>query len=67
MVISLWLPSSVIDFNMKTKEKVVLKEQQVLGENLIKQLHRGTGLGYCARWYKSSDLYGLPKRYGKEW
>jgi oligopeptidase B len=29
-------PSSVIDFNMKTKEKVVLKEQQVLGENLIR-------------------------------
>jgi hypothetical protein len=27
---------SVIDFNMKTKEKVVLKEQQVLGENLIR-------------------------------
>jgi hypothetical protein len=30
-------PSSVIDFNMKTKKKkVVLKEQQVLGENLIR-------------------------------
>jgi len=28
---SLAVPSSVIDFNMKTKEKVVLKEQEVLG------------------------------------
>ncbi|MBF04886.1 MAG: oligopeptidase B [Flavobacterium sp.] len=28
---SLTTPSSVIDFNMKTKEKVVLKEQEVLG------------------------------------
>lgn len=28
---SLATPSSVIDFNMKTKEKTVLKEQQVLG------------------------------------
>ncbi|MDG2430980.1 S9 family peptidase, partial [Flavobacterium sp.] len=28
---SMATPSSVIDFNMKTKEKVVLKEQQVLG------------------------------------
>jgi oligopeptidase B len=33
---SMATPSSVIDFNMKTKEKVVLKEQQVLGGNLIK-------------------------------
>lgn len=28
---SMATPSSVIDFNMKTKEKIVLKEQQVLG------------------------------------
>ncbi|MFD2890574.1 S9 family peptidase [Flavobacterium chuncheonense] len=28
---SMTTPSSVIDFNMKTKEKVVLKEQEVLG------------------------------------
>ena len=28
---SLATPSSVIDFNMRTKEKTVLKEQEVLG------------------------------------
>lgn len=28
---SMATPSSIIDFNMKTKEKIVLKEQQVLG------------------------------------
>lgn len=33
---SMATPSSVIDFNMKTKEKVVLKEQQVLGGNFDK-------------------------------
>jgi oligopeptidase B len=32
---SMATPSSVIDFNMKTKESG-LKEQQVLGENLIR-------------------------------
>jgi oligopeptidase B len=33
---SLATPSSVIDFNMKTKEKEIKKEQEVLGANLIK-------------------------------
>ncbi len=33
---SLTTPSSVIDFNMKTKEKKVLKEQEVLGGNFDK-------------------------------
>jgi oligopeptidase B len=33
---SLAVPSSVIDFNMKTKEKTVLKEQEVLGGNFDK-------------------------------
>ena len=33
---SMATPSSVIDFNMRTKEKVVLKEQQVLGRKFDK-------------------------------
>lgn len=33
---SLTTPSSLIDFNMKTKEKTVLKEQEVLGGNFDK-------------------------------
>jgi len=33
---SMATPSSVVDFNMRTKEKVVLKEQQVLGGNFDK-------------------------------
>lgn len=33
---SLATPSSVIDFNMRTKQKVVLKEQEVLGEQFDK-------------------------------
>jgi protease II len=35
---SMATPSSVIDFNMRTKEKTVLKEQEVLEENLIKTI-----------------------------
>ena len=34
---SLTTPSSVIDFNMKTKEKIVLKEQEVLGGTFDKK------------------------------
>ena len=34
---SMGTPSSVIDFNMETKEKVVMKEQQVLGEKFDKK------------------------------
>jgi hypothetical protein len=52
---------------MKTKEKSGLERNKFLGESLIKQLYRGTCLGYCARWYKGANLYGLSKRYGKEW
>nr|WP_091466865.1 S9 family peptidase [Flavobacterium urocaniciphilum] len=33
---SMATPSSVIDFNMKTKEKTILKEQEVLGGNFNK-------------------------------
>jgi oligopeptidase B len=36
---SMATPSSVIDFNMKTKEKVVLKEQQVLGGKFDKKYY----------------------------
>lgn len=34
---SLTTPSSTIDFNMRTKEKTVLKETEVLGENFDKE------------------------------
>ena len=37
---SLATPSSVIDFNMKTKEKTILKEQQVLGGKFDKNNYR---------------------------
>jgi oligopeptidase B len=37
---SLSTPSSVIDFNMKTKEKTILKEQQVLGGKFDKNNYR---------------------------
>lgn len=37
---SMATPSSVIDFNMKTKEKVVLKEQQVLGGKFDKNNYK---------------------------
>ncbi|HSP82461.1 MAG TPA: hypothetical protein VLN72_01870, partial [Gillisia sp.] len=33
---SLNTPTSVVDFNMDTKEKVILKEQEVLGGNFVK-------------------------------
>lgn len=33
---SMATPSSIIDFNMKTKEKIVMKEQEVLGDNFDK-------------------------------
>ena len=36
---SLATPSSVIDFNMKTKQKTVLKEQQVLGGKFDKTIY----------------------------
>ena len=37
---SLATPASVIDFNMKTKEKTILKEQEVLGGNFDKNNYK---------------------------
>jgi oligopeptidase B len=59
-------PSSV-DFNMKTKEKVVLKEQQVLGGKFDKNNYIEERVWATAQDGTKTDLYGLPKRYGKEW
>lgn len=46
---SLATPSSVIDFNMKTKEKTVLKEQQVLGGKFDKNNYREERVWATAR------------------
>jgi oligopeptidase B len=46
---SLATPSSVIDFNMKTKGKVVLKEQQVLGEKFNKNNYKEERVWATAR------------------
>jgi oligopeptidase B len=46
---SLATPSSVIDFNMKTKGKVVLKEQQVLGGKFDKNNYREERVWATAR------------------
>ena len=46
---SLATPSSVIDFNMKTKEKVVLKEQQVLGGKFDKNNYKEERVWATAR------------------
>jgi oligopeptidase B len=39
---------------MKTKEKSGLKRATSSWGKFDKNNYRGTGLGYCARWYKSS-------------
>jgi oligopeptidase B len=46
---SLSTPSSVIDFNMKTKEKTILKEQQVLGGKFDKNNYREERVWATAR------------------
>lgn len=46
---SLATPSSVIDFNMKTKEKTVLKEQQVLGGKFDKNNYKEERVWASAR------------------
>ncbi|MFM7017855.1 S9 family peptidase [Flavobacterium sp.] len=46
---SLATPSSVIDFNMKTKEKTVLKEQQVLGGKFDKNNYKEERVWATAR------------------
>jgi oligopeptidase B len=47
-------PSSVIDFNMKTKEKSGLKRATSSWGKFDKNNYIEERLGYCARWYKSS-------------
>ena len=45
---ALTTPSSVIDFNMRTKSKTILKEQEVLGGKFNKeQLYLRAYLGNC--------------------
>ena len=46
---SLTTPSSVIDFNMKTKEKEVKKEQEVLGGKFKKENYRSERIWATAR------------------
>ena len=43
---SMATPSSVVDFNMKTKEKTVLKEQEILGGKFDKNNYVQFNLGY---------------------
>ncbi|AWA30688.1 oligopeptidase B [Flavobacterium magnum] len=52
---SMATPSSVIDFNMKTRHKEILKEQQVLGGNFDKQ-------NYCEErlWATAADGTKIP-------
>jgi oligopeptidase B len=52
---SLATPSSVIDFNMLTKEKVVLKEQEVLGGTFDKNNYQEERL-----WAKAKDGTKVP-------
>ena len=46
---SLATPASVIDFNMKTKEKVILKEQEVLGGKFDKKNYKEERLWATAK------------------
>ena len=46
---SMTTPSSVIDFNMRTKEKVVMKEQEVLGGAFKKENYRSERIWATAR------------------
>ena len=46
---SLSTPSSVIDFNMRTKEKEVKKEQEVLGGSFLKENYREERIWATAR------------------
>ncbi|MDE3743365.1 S9 family peptidase [Maribacter polysaccharolyticus] len=46
---SMTTPSSVIDFNMRTKEKVVMKEQEVLGGKFKKENYRSERIWATAR------------------
>ncbi|MGV6828556.1 MAG: S9 family peptidase [Flavobacteriales bacterium] len=46
---SLTTPASVIDFNMETKKKTILKETQVLGDNFNKEHYQSKRLWVNAR------------------
>jgi oligopeptidase B len=50
---------------MKTREKVVLKEQQVLGGKFDKKIYRGTCLGYLCKMVQGANFYGFTERYEK--
>ena len=52
---SLATPTSVIDFNMKTKEKTILKEQEVLGGNFDKKNYNEERI-----WAKAKDGTKVP-------
>jgi oligopeptidase B len=53
-------PASVIDFNMKTKEKTILKEQEVLGGKFDKNNYIEERIWATAyRWNKNTNEYGL--------
>ena len=61
---SLITPSSIIDFNMDTREQIILKETEVLGTGLIKIIMNLKGYGllqptvlqYQCRWYTKKEL-----------
>ncbi|MEB8345590.1 S9 family peptidase [Flavobacteriaceae bacterium KMM 6898] len=52
---ALTTPSSIIDFNMRTKEKVVKKEQEVLGGNFDKENYRSKRV-----WATAQDGVKIP-------
>ncbi|MFT4831014.1 MAG: oligopeptidase B [Psychroserpens sp.] len=52
---ALTTPSSIIDFNMRTKEKVVKKEQEVLGGNFDKENYRSKRV-----WATAQDGLKIP-------
>ncbi|MGY8915283.1 MAG: S9 family peptidase, partial [Flavobacteriales bacterium] len=52
---ALTTPSSIIDFNMRTKEKVVKKEQEVLGGKFIKENYRSKRV-----WATAQDGVKIP-------
>jgi oligopeptidase B len=59
---SMATPSSVIDFNMKTKERIVLKEQKVLGGKFDKNNYIEERIWATATDGTKIDFYGLSQR-----
>lgn len=64
---SLTTPSSVIDFDMKTKTKTVLKEQEVLGGDFDKNTYKEENLGNCNRRNKNSNFNCIQKWNDTKW